>query len=123
MKKAVLLSVILLTTSFSKDIVELGIEAYDQGNYYKAAEIFSTACDDGNAECCNMLGALYSDGLGVKVDYHKAAWLYKKACDGKSAIACSNLGDQYRDGIGVKQDIRKAIELYEKACEGKYAES
>ena len=78
MKKAVLLSVILLTISFSKDIVELGIEAYDQGNYYKAAEIFSTACDDGNAECCNMLGALYSDGLGVKVDYHKAAWLHKK---------------------------------------------
>ena len=73
MKKAVLLSVILLTTSFSKDIVKLGIEAYDQGNYYKAAEIFSMACDDGNAECCNMLGALYSDGLGVKVDYHKAA--------------------------------------------------
>ncbi len=37
MKKAALLSVILITTSFSKDIVELGIEAYDQGNYYKAA--------------------------------------------------------------------------------------
>ena len=57
---------ILLTASFSKDIVELGIEAYDQGNYYKAAEIFSTACDDGNAKCCNMLGALYSDGLASK---------------------------------------------------------
>lgn len=49
-----------------------------------------------------MLGALYSDGLGVKVDYHKAAWLYKKACDGEYANGCHNLGVLYMNGNGVK---------------------
>ena len=38
MKKIVLLSVILLTTSFSKDLFELGLEAYDKGKFDKAAK-------------------------------------------------------------------------------------
>ncbi|WP_180382167.1 hypothetical protein [Campylobacter concisus] len=38
MKKAILLSVILLTTSLSKDLFELGLEAYDKGEFDKAAK-------------------------------------------------------------------------------------
>ena len=77
MKKIVLLSVILLTTGLSKDLFELGLEAYNKGEFDKAAKQWQKACDDNVALACHNLGFLYEDGEGVKQDYHKAAELYK----------------------------------------------
>lgn len=81
MKKIILLSMILLTTSLSKDFFELGLEAYDKGEFDKAAKQWQKACDDNVARACHNLGFLYEDAQGVKQDYHKAADLYRKACD------------------------------------------
>ncbi|WP_258033888.1 hypothetical protein [Campylobacter concisus] len=38
MKKIILLSVILLTTGFCEDPFKLGLEAYDKGEFDKAAK-------------------------------------------------------------------------------------
>ena len=117
MKKAVLLYTILLTIGFSKDLVELGLEAYSKGDYNKAVEIFTKTCNDGNNGNCYNLGLLYINGQGVKQDYNKAAKLYEKACNNGYNRGCFNLGAFYLKGKGAKQDYHIAKEYFYKACE------
>lgn len=95
MKKIILLSMILLTTGFSKDLFELGLEAYNKSEFDKAVQQWQKACDDNVARACHNLGILYEDAEGVKQDYHKAAELYKRSCDGGFAGSCLNLGVLY----------------------------
>ena len=52
MKKIVFLSMFLLTIGFSQDLVDLGFDAYDKGDYNKAAKIFSRACDNEVIDGC-----------------------------------------------------------------------
>ena len=80
MKKIVLLSMILLTTSFCEDLFELGLEAYDKGEFDKAAKQWQKACDDNVARACHNLGVLYALGKGVKQDYTSAKGYIFKAC-------------------------------------------
>ena len=115
MKKIVLLSVILLTTGFSKDLFGLGLEAYDKGEFDEAAKQWQKACDNNVARACHNLGVLYEDAQGVKQDYHKAAELYKRSCDGGFVGSCLNLGVLYIKDRGVEQDYNKAINLYKKS--------
>ena len=121
MKKAVLLYTILLTIGFSKDLVELGLEAYSKGDYNKAVEIFTKTCNDGNNGNCYNLGLLYINGQGVKQDYNKAAKLYEKACNGEIIQACYNLGFLYYNGQGTTQDYYKTAQLWQKVCDAKYS--
>ena len=96
MKKAILLSVILLTTGFCEDFFWLGLEAYDKGEFDKAAIQWQKACDNKNALGCYNLGVMYEEGKGPKQDYNKVADLYKQACDGGVSDSCSNLGILYK---------------------------
>ena len=105
MKRILVLLVVLFSIGFSKDLIESGSEAYNKGDYQKAAELYQKACDGESARGCYNLGILYEDGQGVKQNYQKAAQLYKKACDGESAGGCHNLGFLYENGQGVKQDF------------------
>ena len=82
MKRILVLLVVLFSIGFSKDLIELGDEAYDKGDYQKAAQLYQKACDSGVAGGCNSLGFLYGEGKGVNRDYQKAAQLYQKTCDG-----------------------------------------
>ena len=100
----VLFSIVLFSIGFSKDLTESGKEAYDKGDYQKAAELYQKACDSGVAGGCYNLGLLYDEGQGVNQDYQKAAQLFQKACDGGGALGCSNLGVLYVNGQGVNQD-------------------
>ena len=86
MKKAVLLSVILLTTGFCEDLFELGLEAYNKGEFDKAAKQWQRGCNGGDIDSCTNLGTLYENGQGVAQDYNKAAALYKHACDSKDVL-------------------------------------
>ena len=115
MKKAVLLSVILLTTGFCEDLFELGVEAYNKGEFDKAAKQWQRGGNGGDIDSCTNLGTLYENGQGVARDYNKAAALYKHACDSKDAIGCYNLGGFYERGQGVEQDYTKAVKLYKKS--------
>ena len=115
MKRILVLLVVLFSIGFSKDITtELGKEAYNKGDYQKAAELWQKACDGGDAEGCSNLGLLYKNGQGVKQDYQKAAQLYQKACDSGEAKGCFNLGGLYdEDG----QSFSTAKQYYGKACD------
>ena len=77
-----------------------------------------SSCDNGDIDACFYLGALYSDGKGVRQNHQKATELFKKACDGGISLACGFLGFLYSDGKGVKQNYQKEAELYQKSCDG-----
>ena len=66
MKRILVLLVVLFSIGFSKDLTELGNEAYDKGDYQKAAELYQKACDSGEAFGCTSLGFLYENGQGVR---------------------------------------------------------
>ena len=51
MKRLLVLLVVLFSIGFSKDLIESGNEAYNKGDYQKAAELYQKACDGGDAGC------------------------------------------------------------------------
>ena len=117
MKRILVLLVVLFSIGFSEDLIESGNEAYDKGDYQKAAQLYQKACDSGEAGGCFGLGLLYQSGQGVRQDYQKAAQLYQKACDSGEAVGCFGLGFLYQSGQGVKQNFSTAKQYYGKACD------
>lgn len=117
MKRVFVLLVVLFSVGFSENLTKLGAEAYNQGDYQKAAQLWQKACDEENALGCGGLGALYAEGKGVRQDYQKAAQLFQKACDGGEALGCNSLGILYKYGQGVRQNFSTAKEYYGKACD------
>jgi uncharacterized protein len=57
---------------------------------FKAVELYTKACDGGNAGGCIILGFNYESGEGVKLDKKRALALYGKACDLKGELGCKN---------------------------------
>lgn len=106
----------------SEEFFQNGLKAYKEKNYIKATDFFEKSCTGGNAAGCNILGAMYANGEGLKQDFIKAAPLYEKACNGGYLTGCFGLAVLYAKGEGVKKDFFNAILLYEKACNGGYAE-
>lgn len=91
----------------------------------KALELYSIACERGNATGCYRAGHLYEFG-GLNKDEKKAADFYKKACetktpDGKPAYGsergCMYLGRLHERGAGVPKDEVLAASLYKKSCD------
>ena len=68
----------------------MGNEAYDKGDYQKAAELYQKACDGGDAGGCFGLGFLYEYGQGVKQNFSTAKQYYGKACDLGLQLECDN---------------------------------
>ena len=90
MKRILVLLVVLFSIGFSKDLTELGDEAYDKGDYQKAAEFYQKACDGGDAGGCLVLGVLYQKGQGVKQNFSTAKQYYGKACDLGLQLGCDD---------------------------------
>ncbi len=63
------------------------------------------------------IGAVYTEGRGVKADLAEAAKWYQKAADAGIAPAEYRLASLYEKGTGVDRDLGKAKALYEKAAE------
>lgn len=112
-------------TSIAENVKDVndGFDAYDAGNYSKAANLFSRACTNGDGEGCASLAGMYESGEGVKKDKAKASALNKRAvavstsgCDAGVGAACNYLANLYNWGSLVKKNIVKSINLYEKAC-------
>ena len=92
-------------------------------DYYKAAECFQKAAEQGHAEAQYNLGLMYYRGKGVKQDYFKAIEWYQKAAAQGIADAQAYLAVMYYSGEGVQQDYFKAAELAKKVADQGYAEA
>ena len=82
MKKFLFSMFILFGLSLQANLSSDGLSEYKMGNYKKARELFTQACDAGDAQGCYYAGYLYENANGLKTDYKKSSELYSKACSG-----------------------------------------
>jgi TPR repeat protein len=65
-------------------------------------------CDEGDADSCSTLGAIYRGGaVGVPRDEARAVELYRKACALGSQSGCADLRRMYTEGRGLSGKGRK----------------
>lgn len=98
MKKVIFGFLVTLTLSVSafSDAFDSGVIALEKGDYQKAKEFFSKACDGKNTHGCGMLGIMYEKGRGVKQNFSKAKEFYGKACDDEGDEFCNLCCDNYK---------------------------
>lgn len=97
--------------------------AYDSGDYPRAAAIWRTAAEQGNAEAQFNLAVLYSRGEGVEMDGREAIAWYTRAAEQGHAPAQFNLGAAYLDGRLVPSDERQAAAWWLQAAEQDFVQA
>ena len=109
-----------------KDIEELyenGKNLYEQKDYENALKFLKKATEKGNLEAMILIGEMYYNGDGVKIDKLEALRYYTKVVgiEYNEAINISYpmeiIGFMYQYGEGVRQNTRRAIEWYLKSAE------
>ncbi|MBO4556573.1 MAG: SEL1-like repeat protein, partial [Elusimicrobiales bacterium] len=87
-------------------------------SYTKSHYWASKAAKTENPYALNILGMIYSSGLGrCKKNEKKAMSYYLKAAGMGFADAMANAAGMYAKGLGCERDMEKALSLYEKAGE------
>lgn len=118
MKKTILI-ILLLTTrlmSFSQDtginyvnyinknLVDIG----ENQSYFKSLVEIESCADSGDANCLNILGLLYKQGLGVQKNEEKTFELVMQSAKKELPAAEYNIGRFYMTGLGCDIDFDKA---------------
>ena len=93
-----------------------GIKLLDKGMEQKSSEVFFTAAKAGDLDAQMLLGEMYLDGIGVKVDHQKAFFWLSKAAKRGDVEAEYLLGFMYENGLNVATDIKRATKWYTKAA-------
>ncbi len=106
-----------LTPIVWADTFQEGLEAYREGEYERAFNIFLPFAEQGDAAAQYNLGLMYDVGTGVPQDYKKALIWYTKAAEQGYVWAQYNLGLMYAEGKGVPEDYKQALIWYTKAAE------
>jgi TPR repeat protein len=93
----------------SQQVLQKGIEYFQNEDYQSALEYFGQAAAANNADAMFSLGWIYQFGKGVEQDYLEAVRWYQKGAEAGSVIAMESLGGMYEHGYGVAKDLEKAI--------------
>lgn len=88
-------------------------DAYDQGEFQLAADIYKRLADKGDPRAQNELGFLYSVGQGVPQDFKIAAAWYQQAADQGYAPALLHLAGLYESGRGVAKNLIEAHKYFD----------
>jgi len=96
---------------------QTGVDAYTQGDYDTAQNIFQELARQGHTDAQNNLGVMYNTGKGVGQDNAEAARWYRMAAERGHADAQSNLASLYVTGRGVPQDYVRAYAWFNLAAE------
>ncbi|KAF0279935.1 sel1 repeat family protein [Spiribacter aquaticus] len=112
---AILLA-LLFNTAWAQSFSE-GVNAYNEGDYGTALEVFRSLAKEGSAEAQYNIGYMYEKGQGVpQADSIAVRW-YRHASEQGNANAQFNLGVMYADGEGVLQDYSEALRWFRAAAE------
>ena len=95
---------------------EVGLKAYQSGNFAEAARSLGTAATAGDARAQAALGLMYDQGKGVPRDVAKAIQLFRKSASQGHKIGQYSLGVAYARGRGVPVDLAQARSWYELAA-------
>ncbi len=90
---------------------------YESGDYAKALKIIEPMGIQGNAKAQNLLGIMYSDGLGVRKNNTNALKWFRKAGEQDYFVAFNNLYFMYKNGKGTKKNSAEALKWLCKAGE------
>jgi len=80
-------------------------------------EALAEAARKGDPLAMFEIGAVYTEGRGIKADLAQAAKWYQRAADAGVTPAEYRLASLYEKGSGVGRDLAKARELYQKAAD------
>ena len=92
-------------------------QAVAAGEYHRAAAMFLTLAEDGDAEAQAHMGYMTYKGEGVTRDRGRAVDWYRRAAVQGNRDAQYNLAVAYAFGEGVPQDDAEAIVWYRRAAE------
>jgi len=116
--RKVLLGLFLLLPLLSHGAnFEVGMSAYEDGDYATAHSEWLPLAVDGNSGAQFHLGLLYDIGNGVSPNHETAAKWYTRAAEQGHVDAQFNLGVMYADGDGVPQDYEVAVGWLNRAAE------
>ncbi len=121
--RSVLALVLALTLSACSSDVQVGVEAYERGDYAAALEELRPLAERGDARAQYFLGSMYAEGEGVPEDYAEAAKWYHLAAERGDAEAQFSLGGLYFYGAGVPRGLAEAVKWYRRAAERGDAEA
>jgi len=109
----------ICTSTISAMDLQTGINAYYQGNYTRAFNVFLHEAHKGNITAKHLLGVLYQSGKGVERDPDAGfQWCLAAAKEGVLE-AQFQVGLMYLQGEGVKENEEEAINwLLEAANKG-----
>lgn len=97
--------------------LEIAKQAYSQGDFEKARNIWENQAAAGTAEAQAWLGSLYANGDGVEINDTTALTWYEKAADQNHAMAQANVGAMYYMGQGTKKNVPSAMKWLTAAAE------
>lgn len=93
-----------------------GSEGYEK-DYQQALEmLFQTAKED-EPVAQFLLGQMYENGKGVKVNLQKAYKYYKLSAENGEKAAMLQLGDFYKKGKGVELNFKNASKYFKKSSD------
>jgi TPR repeat protein len=81
-----------------------GKNAYNTGDYKKAAKLLKPLAEQGVADAQSTFGEMYLQGKGVLQDFKEAVKWVRLAAEQGNTIAQSQLGFMYMKGKGVLQN-------------------
>jgi TPR repeat protein len=105
---ALTLSLSLSSFPVAAQSYEKGRQAYINGDYAEAAQIWRVMAGKGDASSRYSLGFLFEQGQGVSRDPSKAAYWYELAARQGYALAQGNLGTLLAKGNGVPKNLVQA---------------
>jgi S1-C subfamily serine protease len=86
-----------------------------RGEHSEAYQACKSEADAGDAECQNLVGYLFQEGLGVPANATEAIRLFRLAAKRGMAMAQCHLGLAYAGGLGVSSDDVEAVRWYQLA--------
>lgn len=100
-----------------RELLQLGIEAYDKKNFEEAFQYFEQAANAGNIEAQWHVGEMLFHAEGVRPDTVKSVAWIRKAAENGLAIAQTQLGNAYFAGSGIDKDFNEALKWIKRGAD------
>jgi len=114
--KKIISSILLSGTMLFAGTYNTGIQMLDNEKETQASEAFFMAAKSGDLDSQMILGEMYLDGIGVKVDHQKAFFWLSKAARAGDSEAQYLLGFMYENGLEVAVNMKRAVKWYTQAA-------
>ncbi len=111
-----LIFLLVLNSGYAQDFND-GVDAYLNGDYKKAFDIWTPLATGGDAVAMFNIGVLHSQGLGVPVNLEEGVNWYRQSAVKGYAPAQFNLGVAFREAKGTRKSSEKASQWFRAAAE------